>query len=139
MELTVEENKFKADDLSKFIKLSAIPLIISAEVKGYEYKKVVGVEYTFVRGFLTVENKGTAKEVFELDKLCLSLGSIVSKGANIDSIAYFIPKIDIQPSQVVSKKVYWVLGGQLPTEQLKRAELLYKQNGINEVSCPHRP
>lgn len=107
---------------------------VSAEIRSHRYKKIVGKEYTFVYGIVNIQSKGTTEETFNLETLALLSNGVVSKGANIDSIGYFIPQINLQPDQLITRKVYWVFDGYLSPSGLKELSLIVRldSNGPKE-------
>ncbi len=112
-------------NVSRAMDVTAGSFRISAQLAKCEYKRVVGVEYTFVHGNVSVENRGSGPETFELDALRLSFDGNVSKGAEVDSVAHFLPSVVINPATAVHKDVYWVFDGRVPLPKLNEVKLHY--------------
>ena len=97
----------------------------SARLVRCEYKRVVGAEMTFVYGDLSIENVGAVAEAFEIDALRLSLDQGLSGGAEVDSVASFLPSIVLKPAAAVRRNVYWAFDGRVPLPKLDEVQLLY--------------
>jgi hypothetical protein len=112
---------------------------VSAQLASCEYRNVVGAEYTFVHGNVSVENGGPGPETFELDAVRLSLDRGVSRGAEVDSVAHFLPSLVIGPATAVRRDVYWVFRGRVPVSKLSELQLLYTRAPQPESDLPGLP
>ena len=111
--------------LTKAMDLTVGSFRASAQLVRYEYKRVVGEEMTFVYAGLSIENVGPMAETFKMDALRLSFDQSLSGGAEVDSVAYFLPSIVVEPSAVVRRDVYWAFDGRVAPTKLGGVRLLY--------------
>lgn len=125
-------------NLSRAMNVTVGSFRMSAQLARCEYRNVVGAEYTFVHGKVSVENGGSRPETFELDALRLSFDRNVSEGAAVDSVAHFLPSLVIKPATAVHRDVYWVFDGRVPLPRLNEVQLLYARTPPTE-SNPQVP
>lgn len=122
----------QAARFSKAMDLTVGSLRASAQLVRYEYKRVVGVEMTFVYGDLSIENVGPVAEAFRMDALRLSFDESLSGGAEVDSVAYFLPSLVVEPAAAVHRDVYWAFDGHVVPAKLDRVRLLYVRDPVPE-------
>ncbi len=120
--------------LVKAMDLTAGAFRASAQLVRYEHKRVAGVEMTFVYGNLSIKNVGPVAKTLDMNALRLSFGESLSSGAEVDSVAYFLPSILVEPEAAVRRDVYWAFDGHLAPAKWDGVRLLYVQGLTREES-----
>lgn len=99
-------------------------LLAYATITRYNYKQGLGKDFTDVYGTISFHNTTPTNHTIDLDGLCLKASHAFSSGANIDSIADYIPRIAVDAGKFVEVDVVWVLDGKIPLTEVSDIQVI---------------